>query len=202
MTTTGGDDNLHSAVAITDSNGAPLGQEDTMNVPFRVVSMCNSFLIPIALEADVPGLSIEARLTSNSGGDVKLLGSDSIYFSQPVLNQRIVQDTMWIAYDPHHLVDRAAAKHSKLLELFQLVGNANGYYHVHSFGNDRAAAGLCRNLFANTRRHSSRWIRAPRLSSTPFPFHPAISSKFTIPNRCRIRYGLNKRFAFSSPSIR
>jgi photosystem II stability/assembly factor-like uncharacterized protein len=107
MTTTGGDDNLHSAVAVTDSNGAPLGQEDTMNVPFRVVSMCNSFQIPIALEADVPGLFIEARLTNNSGGDVTLLGSDSIYFSQPVLNQRIVQDTMWLAYDPHHLVDTA-----------------------------------------------------------------------------------------------
>ncbi len=107
MTTTGADGNLHSAVAITDSNGAPLGQEDTMNVPFRVVSKCNSFLIPIALEADVPGLSIEASLTNNSGGDVTLLGTDSIYYSQPVLNERYVQDTMWIAYDPHHLVDTA-----------------------------------------------------------------------------------------------
>jgi photosystem II stability/assembly factor-like uncharacterized protein len=107
MTTTGGDDNLHSAVAITDSNGAPLGQDDTMNVPFHVVSRCNSFSIPIALEADVPGLSIEASLTNTGGGDVTLLGSDSIYFSLPVLNQRIVQDTMWLAYDPHHLVDTA-----------------------------------------------------------------------------------------------
>jgi photosystem II stability/assembly factor-like uncharacterized protein len=107
MTTTGGDGNLHSAVAMTDSNGAPLMQEDTMNVPFRVVSTCNSFLIPIALEADVPGLSLEATLTNNSGGDVTLLGSDSLYFPQPVLNQRYVQDTMWLAYDPHHLVDTA-----------------------------------------------------------------------------------------------
>jgi photosystem II stability/assembly factor-like uncharacterized protein len=106
-TTTGGDGNLHSAVAITDSNGAPLGQEDTMNVPFRVVSKCNSFSIPIALEADIPGLFIEASLTNTGGGDVTLLGSDSIYFSQPILNERYVQDTMWLAYDPHHLVDTA-----------------------------------------------------------------------------------------------
>lgn len=107
MTSTGGDGNLHSAVAMTDSNGAPLENEDTMNVPFRVVSMCNSFSIPIALEADVPGLSVKATLTNNSGGDVTLLSADSIYYSEPVLNQRIVQDTMWLAYDPHHLVDTA-----------------------------------------------------------------------------------------------
>ncbi len=107
MTTTGGDGNLHSAVAITDSNGAPLDQDDTMNVPFRVVSMCNSFLIPIALEADVPGLSVEATLANNSSGDLAILGTDSIYYSQPILNQRPVQDTMWLAYDPHHLVDTA-----------------------------------------------------------------------------------------------
>ena len=106
MTTTGGDDNLHSAVAMTDSNGAPLDQEDSM-VPFRVVSTCNTFSIPIALEADVPGLSIKATLTNNSGGDVTLISSDSIYFSTPVLNQHYVQDTMWLAYDPHHLVDTA-----------------------------------------------------------------------------------------------
>ncbi len=107
MTTTGGDDNLHGALAMTDSNGAPLMQQDTMNVPFRLVSFCNSFSIPIALEADVPGLSIKATLTNNGGGDVTLLSADSIYFSKPILNERYSEDTMWLSYNPHRLVDTA-----------------------------------------------------------------------------------------------
>jgi hypothetical protein len=107
MTTTGGDDNLHSAVEMTDSNGAPLMQEDTMNVPFHVVSTCNSFLIPIALEADVPGLSVKAALTDAGGGDFSLQSADSMFFSEPVLNERYSQDTIWLAYDPHHAVDTA-----------------------------------------------------------------------------------------------
>ena len=107
MTTTGGDDNLHSAVAITDSNGAPLMQDDTFNVPFRVVSQCNTFSIPIALEAEVPGLFVKTTLTANGGGDIGLLGVDSFYFSKPVLNQRYSQDTIWLTYDPHHPLDTA-----------------------------------------------------------------------------------------------
>ncbi len=107
MTTTGGDDNLHSAAAMTDSNGVPLSQDDTMNVPFRVVSMCNSFTIPIALEAEVPGLSVKVTLSNSSGGDFSVLNSDSVYFSKPILNERYAQDTIWLAYNPHHGVDTA-----------------------------------------------------------------------------------------------
>jgi photosystem II stability/assembly factor-like uncharacterized protein len=107
MTSTGGDDNLHSAVAMTDSNGAPLEQDDTMNVPFQVVSFCNTFTIPIAMEADVPGLSVKATLTSNHGGDVSILGTGSMYFPQPVLNERYTQDTMWLSYHPRNPVDTA-----------------------------------------------------------------------------------------------
>jgi Secretion system C-terminal sorting domain len=100
MTTTGGDDNLHSGVAMTDSNGAPLMQDDTFNVPFRLVSSCNNFLIPIPLEADVDGVSEKVSIASNNRGDVTLLGADSAA-SLPIGQT----DTLWLAYNPHHGVD-------------------------------------------------------------------------------------------------
>ncbi|HEX5315227.1 MAG TPA: T9SS type A sorting domain-containing protein, partial [Candidatus Kapabacteria bacterium] len=100
MTTTGGLDDLHSGINMTDSNGAPLMQQDTFNVPWELTSTCNPYLIPIALSADVDGLSEKVSLY-DSLGDVALLGQTSI--DLPIRQE----DTIWMMYDPHHPVINA-----------------------------------------------------------------------------------------------
>ncbi|HET6400316.1 MAG TPA: hypothetical protein VFH95_02865 [Candidatus Kapabacteria bacterium] len=100
MTTTGGLDDLHSGINMTDSNGAPLNQEDTLNVPWELASTCQPFKIPIAFWADVDGLSEKVTLY-DSLGDIGLLGQDSI--SLPIHKE----DTLWMQYDPHHPVSNA-----------------------------------------------------------------------------------------------
>ena len=97
MTTTGGMDDLHSGINMTDSNGALLMQQDTFNVPWELTSTCNPYLIPIAFWADVDGLSEKVTM-SDSLGDFALLGKDSL--SLP----RHQEDTIWMQYDPHHPV--------------------------------------------------------------------------------------------------
>jgi len=100
LSTTGGLDDLHSGINMTDSNGAPLMQQDTFNVPWELSSTCNPYLIPIALWADVDGLSEKVTL-SDSLGDFALLGRDSV-------SLRIHrEDTIWMQYDPHHPVSNA-----------------------------------------------------------------------------------------------
>ncbi len=101
MTTDGGDGNLHSGVNLTDSNGAPLLQQDTFSVPFLLTSMCNPFLIAVPFEADVSGMSEKVRVTSNNPGDFAIMGADTI----SMLIGRY--DSLWLTYDPHHPVDTA-----------------------------------------------------------------------------------------------
>jgi hypothetical protein len=99
MTTTGGDENLHSGVNLSDSNGAPLLQFDTFRVPLRLTSTCNPFLIAIPFEADVRGMSEKVSFTANNPGDFAIIGPDTI-------SLRIgAYDSLWLAYNPHHSID-------------------------------------------------------------------------------------------------
>jgi hypothetical protein len=50
---------------------------------------------------------VKATLSNSSGGDYSIESTDSIYFSTPVLGERYAEDTIWMAYHPHHLVDTA-----------------------------------------------------------------------------------------------
>ena len=100
-TTDGGDGFLHSGVNLTDSNGAPLFQQDTFSVPFLLTSMCNPFLIAVPFEADVPGMSETISVASNNPGDFSIMGSNAIALSMGDY------DSLWLAYDPHHSIDTA-----------------------------------------------------------------------------------------------
>jgi photosystem II stability/assembly factor-like uncharacterized protein len=100
-TTDGGDGFLHSGVNLTDSNGAPLLQQDTFSVPFLLTSMCNPFLIAVPFEADVPGMSETISVASNNPGDFSIMGSNAISLSMGDY------DSLWLAYDPHHSIDTA-----------------------------------------------------------------------------------------------
>ncbi len=98
MTTTGGMDDLHGAPSMTDSNGAPLTQEDTMNVPLELASTCNPFLIPVTVESDVDSMTV--RITMRDS-----LGDFAFPMSDSVIPLRIHhEDTVWMQYDPHHPV--------------------------------------------------------------------------------------------------
>jgi hypothetical protein len=99
MTTTGGDDDLHSGVNMTDSNGAPLLQDDTLSVPLMLTSMCNSYLISIPFWADVGGLSATVSILSGNPEEFTLLGQSSI---TPAVRR---YDTLWLAYTPHRAID-------------------------------------------------------------------------------------------------
>jgi photosystem II stability/assembly factor-like uncharacterized protein len=104
MTFTGGDDMLHSAAAMTDSNGAPLMQQDTMNVPFQVMSFCNAFKIPVAVESDVDDLSVDVKIQNDSLGDFSLLTK------APANLRHGHEDTLWLAYQPHHPVSNVTLR--------------------------------------------------------------------------------------------
>ncbi len=98
LTTTGGLDDLHSAPSMTDSNGAPLAQQDTMNVPMEMASTCRPFLIPITVESDVDSMSVSVSIADDSLGD--------FFFPPkgPILLRKGHEDTLWMQYDPHHPV--------------------------------------------------------------------------------------------------
>jgi hypothetical protein len=102
MTSTGGDDRLHSGIAMTDSNGAPLLQQDTFNVPFQVMSRCNSFKIPVAMWSDVDSIWEHVTI-ADSLGDFAVTDTTFIV-------RRQKDDTLWIAYQPHHPVANAVLK--------------------------------------------------------------------------------------------
>ncbi|GEM_PF-2422165 len=96
MTSTGGDDFLHGGANMTDSNGMPLMQQDTFNVPLELASRCQTMLIPAALLSDVDGLSTQVSIADDSLGDFVLLDT-----SLKVLRKGH-DDTVWLAYRPHH----------------------------------------------------------------------------------------------------
>ena len=100
MTTMGGMDDLHSGTAMTDSNGMPLSQEDTLNLPLRLTSTCNAFFIPVPLEADVRGLTSKVTISGDRPGDFTLLDTQTYK-----LQDHLADDTAWIAYTPHDAVD-------------------------------------------------------------------------------------------------
>lgn len=105
MTTTGGDDMLHSGPSMTDSNGAPLMQDDTFNTPFQVTSTCSAMRIPIPFWADVDGLSEKVSIQTDSLGDFSLVGLTTIDTLR-----RGRDDTLWLAYNPHHAVSNVVLK--------------------------------------------------------------------------------------------
>ncbi|MDP4199377.1 MAG: hypothetical protein Q8922_11055 [Bacteroidota bacterium] len=104
MATTGGLDDLHGALATEDSNGAPLNQHDTFDVPLRIVSPCQPLLIPIPLESDVEGLSATITIARDSFGDFALAQRTSSH-----LNTR-QHDTLWLSYTPHHTMSSAVLR--------------------------------------------------------------------------------------------
>lgn len=100
MTTAGGDDKLHSGVNMTDSNGMPLMQDDTFNVPYKVVSTCNAFTIGLPFQSDVSGLSEKVSiLKCNHPEDFAIVGPDTIMLPKG--------PNRWLnlGYDPHHPFD-------------------------------------------------------------------------------------------------
>ncbi len=105
MTTTGGLDDLHSGPNMTDSNGMPLMQDDTFNVPLQMISTCNLMRIPIPFHADVDGLSEKMSILNDSLGDFSLLARTSIDTLR-----RGNGDTLWLLYDPHHPVSNVVLK--------------------------------------------------------------------------------------------
>ena len=98
MTSTGGDDMLHSGVNMTDSNGAPLLQQDTFNVPLRLTSRCNAYSIPIPFYSDVDGMSEKVSIAKDDHGDFALIGPTSI--DLPKGHDRFLT----LAYNPKHPV--------------------------------------------------------------------------------------------------
>jgi hypothetical protein len=104
ITFTGGDDMLHSASAMTDSNGAPLQQQDTMNVPLQVMSHCNAFALPVPVLSDVEDLSVDVEIEKDSLGDFTLLDK------APKSLRIHHEDTLWLAYNPHHPVSNVTLR--------------------------------------------------------------------------------------------
>ncbi|MDP4199376.1 MAG: T9SS type A sorting domain-containing protein [Bacteroidota bacterium] len=104
MTFTGGDDMLHSGPNMTDSNGAPLMQQDTFNIPLELTSMCNAMRIPIPFWSDVDSMSEQISIASDSLGDFSLLGPTSTVLTKQAA------DTFWLAYNPHHPVSNVVLK--------------------------------------------------------------------------------------------
>ena len=98
MTSTGGMDDLHGAPSMTDSNGALLEQQDTMNVPLELASACQPFLVPVTVESDVDSMSVRITLR-DSLNDFALAASDST-----IALRKGHEDTVWMQYDPHHSV--------------------------------------------------------------------------------------------------
>ncbi|HWF43966.1 MAG TPA: T9SS type A sorting domain-containing protein [Candidatus Kapabacteria bacterium] len=104
MTTTGGDDMLHSGVNMTDSNGAPLMQNDTFNVPFELMTTCNAFSIPIPFWSDVDSMTEHMSIANDSLGDFAIVGDSSI------LLPRGRDETFWLRYNPHHPVSNVVLR--------------------------------------------------------------------------------------------
>src|SRR5581483_11546977 len=97
ITSTGGLDDLHGAPSMTDSNGAPLMQEDTMNVPLELTSICQPFYIPVTVESDVDGMTVHASIAKDSLGDFSFPATDTT-----VSLRKNHEDTLWLRYQPHH----------------------------------------------------------------------------------------------------
>ena len=97
MTTTGGLDDLHGAPSMTDSNGIPLVQQDTFNVPLELASTCQPFEIPVTVESDVDSMIVRLQIGKDSLGDFALPGTDTT-----IPLRRGHEDTVWLLYQPHH----------------------------------------------------------------------------------------------------
>lgn len=105
MTNTGGLDDLHSGVDMTDSNGAPLAQNDTFNIPLQLTSHCNALTIGLPFYSQVDSMYETVSILKDSLGDFALTGPTTL-----LCRRGHEDDTLHLAYNPHHLVSKVTLK--------------------------------------------------------------------------------------------